>query len=158
MYFMILWHHYNSCLSDGNWTGNTVTHLSKMTDLYTTAFPTSQITFKIQMGFTSPIWPWNEIKIFLMLQYILLLCCYLNATYTSSCYENLISSIDSQLILTNNFFSKRKGGKYWQKMFAIWILTDMQIIYSLFSSIQSCSIHYEHSDFSLPYNNLSLSN
>lgn len=115
MYFMLLWHHYDRCLSDGNQTGNTVTHLSKMTDQYTTAFPSSQITFTIQVGFTSPIWPWNEIKIFLVLQYILL-CCHPNATYTNNSYENLISSKARQLKLTNNEnFLRGAGGKHWQK-------------------------------------------
>lgn len=128
MYFMPLWHHYDTHLSDGNQTGISVTHLSKMTDLYTTIFATSQMTFTIQAGFTSPIWPWNEIKIFLMLQYILL-CCYLNATYTNNCYKTLISSTDSQLRLTNNEkFLKGAGRKYWQKNFAIWILEDVLFI------------------------------
>lgn len=108
---MLLGRHYDTCLSDGNQTGNSVTHLSKMTDLYTAALPSSQITFTIQVGFTSPIWPWNEIKIFLMCQYTLLLCCHLNATYNNNIHENLISSIVSQLRLTHNEnFLKGVGG------------------------------------------------
>lgn len=108
---MLLGRHYDSCLSDGNQTGNSVTHLSKMTDLYTAAFPSSQITFTIQVGFTSPIWPWNEITIFLMCQYTLLLCCHLNATYNNNIHENLISSIVNQLRLTHNEnFLKGAGG------------------------------------------------
>lgn len=84
-------------------------------------------------------------KIFLMLQYILLLYCHPNATYTNNRYENLIFSIASQLRLTNNEnFLKGAGVKYKQKNFCnknfnrdannvLFILFNSKLFYTLWA-------------------------